>query len=298
VKKSGRQFALIIMLMVASMTIVFAQAKPRDLQTELTKFWPDITFRNQNVWQLYPIEISELLVYPDGDFVINATLGGYAETFYINSQSNGRVEFDSDIYKLTFDKTAPAVKGLIFSLTSKYHPKDTYIGIIFDDRIVKSNIGKKNKDEQGKDKQECDEAGMPVHKVSQADFEKINNQGMESRGGYDTGIPIVKYGNNSENDATVSPNMVVKVFSIGHPIGDFMEGHKGQTLDKVRISSLDKTQPNGLKIIKEFPNDYLYPIAIGFVFNDKKKEFYSLYKMFSSDIYSLVSLDFFEGWQP
>ena len=280
------------------MTIVSTQAKPRDLQTEIMKFWSDITLRNQNVWQLYPIKISELIVYSDGGFVINASLGGYAETFYINfNNSNGVVEFDSDIYKLTFDKTAPTVKGLIFSLTSKYHPKDTYIGIIFDDRIVKANIGKKNKDEQGNNKQEYDEAGVPVHKVSQADFEKTNNQDMESRGGYDTGIPIVKYGKNSENDATVSPNMVVKIFSIGHPIGDFMEGHKGQTIDLVRLGALDKTQPNGLKIVKEFPNDYIYPVGIGFTFNNKKKESYQIYKTASGDII-LASLSFFLDWQP
>ncbi len=285
--KIGRLIMIAVMLMVASLTIS-AQSVPRDLQTELSKFWPDQASLDKNVWQLFPVDVSEIDVYPEGFFAIKAPLGGYAEEFYVSDQSNGAVEFDSEFYKLNFDKTAPTVKGLVFYLNSKYHPKDVYIGIIYDDRIVKSNIGKqRNKDDK-------DEFNRPFYKVNQADFKADNDQ---DPGSYDTGIPIIRYGANSENNLVATPKMIVKVFKVAHPVGDFMEYHQGQKLEKIILEGLDKSQPESLRIIKEFPNDYFYPLDVGFVFDDKKEEFYGLYGT-SSGYLILASLDFFDNWKP
>ncbi len=272
------------MLMVTSLTI-FAQSTPRDLQTELQKFWPNKAEFNKNVWQLYPVDMSEMNVYDNGVPVIKAPIASRVEEFSLSSQSNGMVEFDSDFYKLNFDKSAPTVKGVIFSLDAKYDTKGTYIGIIYDNRILENNKGRPDSK---------DEFDQPFRKVSQADFEVANNQ---DPGSYDTGIPIIRYGQNNQNNLVATPKMIVKIFKIGHPVGDFMESHSGQKLEKVLLATLDKTMDITVKITKAFKNDYLYPLGIAFVFGDKKKELYSLYRT-SSDFLILVSEDFLWDWQP
>jgi hypothetical protein len=95
----------------------------------------------------------------------------------------------------------------------------------------------------------------------------------------------------------VSPKNIVTLFTVAHSDASFMDLHRGQKLQEVRLGVLDKTQSDGVKIIKEFKSDYLYPVVVGFVLNDKKKEFYNIYKT-SSGVDILVSVDFFEGWQP
>jgi len=279
VKKSGRQFALIIMLMVASMTIISTQAKPRDLQTELTKFWSDKAEYNKHVWQLNPQDYSETDVYPNGGFIIKTIGAGKIEQFTFNNQSNGPVEFDSDIYKISFDKSLPMVKGTIVSLVAKYNYKKTYIGIVFDNRI----IGQKTKSSKNQNQFKTDEGGQPYYEISQTGFNK------SEPGDYDTGIPVIKYGANGGNTTVISPDFVNKVFEVAHPYGNYMEDHQGQTLDAVSFEIIEPNDEVTLKFNKELKDCYAFNLIVSFSFGTKR-EHYQLFK--DSSGYLLVDTSF------
>ena len=283
----GRPFMIALFFLFASVA-AFSQtpAGGRDLQTELHKFWPDSVDYDNNVWELHPVEMSQLDVLPSGGFIIKANVGSHGETFYFNGQGNGPVEFDSDEYKFILkDQSAPTVKGIIVSVRADYDKSGTYIAVIYDKRILDI----KGKPVLNDNASYC----VPYTSVKEADFDDASSNDQL----YVTGIPVLKYGPNGGNTSVIPPKFVVKVFKVTHAVGDFLESHNGKKFTGVRITSLDKSKPIVSNILNNFKNDYLFPFVTTFDFGSDYKESYIVFKTSSGNSILVVS-GFAKSWQP
>lgn len=279
-----RIFGIVVMLLVTSMTI-FAQAASRDLQTELKKFWPDNATYNQNVWNLAPIAVDQIVVRdrPGTPPLFTVYTGGREEHFSYVLMS---AEFDSEYYK-QIHQSLPMVKGTICYYKSDYRTDEVFIGIVEDNRIL--DYGRQHATQKYNGYDNCWIA-------NKSDWTNLNEMAGDK---FDFGVPIVEYkdDNGSRNSFRVSPDNIVHLYMVCHPVGNFMEAHQGKKLDQVRVAPLDKTQEAVVNIVKEFKNDYLYPAGIAFVFNDNKKESYKIYKTISGNNL-LVSSSFLLNWKP
>ena len=274
------------MLLVASMTIFAQSAASRDLQTELKKFWPDKDTYNKNVWNLNPIQIDQIAVrsVEGTPPLFTSYINGREEHFsYVLMPA----EFDSEYYK-QIHSSLPMVKGTICYYKSDYRTDEIFIGIVEDNRIL--DYGRKHAT------QDYLAYSKNCWVANKSDWTNLNEMAGDK---FEFGVPIVEYTdqNKTRNSFRVSPDNIVHLYMVCHPVGNFMEAHQGQKLEKVRVSPLDKTQEDAVKIIKEFKNDYLYSVGVAFVFDNKKKESYQMYKTISGNTV-LVSLDFILDWKP
>ena len=269
--------------MVASMTIVFAQAKPRDLQIELKKFFSD-----KGVWDTCPMIISEVRTY-EFNFVIYVPIGSVVEKFNVPKEWNkDMVKFESEYYK-RMNPALPMVTGAIVYLKPRYSNK-VYFAIINDYDIIEKNIDYNIEDGM---------IGAADGTSKKNYYQKLDFNVNSKLEGAGTNLPMRTFKDAKGNEGYVAPNLnqLIQVFEVANPSQNFMEAHRGQEILETRLAVLDKTQENAVKIIKEFPNDYLYPVGVTFVFNDKKKESYQVYKTASGNTV-FASLDFFFDWQP
>jgi hypothetical protein len=283
--KNKRIFGIVVMLLVASMTIFAQSAASRDLQTELKKFWPDKDTYDKSVWNLAPIHIDQIVVrsVEGAPPLFTSYINGREEHFtYVLMPA----EFDSEYYK-QIHASLPMVKGTICYYTSDYRTDEVFIVIIEDNRIL--DYGREHATQKYRAYDNCWVA-------NKSDWTNLNEMAGDK---FDFGVPIVEYTDDkgSRNSFRVSPDNIVHLYMVCHPVGNFMEAHRGQKLDQVRVAQLNKTQENAVKIIKEFKNDYLYPAGVTFVFDNKKKESYQIYKTISGNVI-LASLDFFFDWKP
>jgi len=279
-----RIFGIVVMLLVASMTI-FAQTAARDLQTELKKFWPDNATYNQNVWNLAPIAVDQIVVrsVPGTPPIFTAYTGGREEHFsYVFTSS---AEYDSEYYK-QIHQSLPMVKGTICYYKSDYRTDEVFIGIVEDNRIL----------DYGREHAKTDSVNGLVWIANKSDWTNLNEMAGDK---FDFGVPIVEYkdDNGSRNSFRVSPDNIVHLYMVCHPVGNFMEAHRGQTLSEVKVGPLDKTGVKAVNIVNGFKNDYLYPFVIAFGFNDDKSEAYRAYRFSSGDLV-IAQIGFFLRWQP
>lgn len=255
---TGRQFMVVLMMVVVASVTTFAQDTKVSLKAKLKEVWPEKTDYDRNIWDLIQQDVVSLNVpekWSEQGFSFTINFGSRV-TEYVEQSCN---EFDSNIYQQMFPdaKTVPQVKGTILSIRSNYDPRDIYIAIIWDNAIYEKIITKFDK---------VDENGNKYHPIN-----------LKTGATGDDALDIMSnmkytYIGKDGKEYVFIPTLkgMVTVFKVTHPIGSFLQTYTDQKFGGVAIDPLNVNHPKLAPVVNSFSDAYLVPVQATFMFNSEQ----------------------------
>lgn len=258
---TGRQFMVVLMMVVVASVTTFAQDTKVSLKAKLKEVWPEKTDYDRNIWDLIQQDVVSVDIPQDNEhkgIVFNLDFG-YRTTGYVENSFSC---FDSDIYQQMFPdaKAVPQVKGTVFWVQSNYDPNDIYIVIVWDNAILNSIVKKFD---------QTDKEGRRYHTI---DF-KTGATGDEALDVM--GNMKYTYTGKDGKDYTFIPTLkgMVMAFNVTHPIGSFLQTYTDQKFGGIYVNTLNTNSERIAPVANSFSDAYLMPVQATAMFDSEQTKY-------------------------